>query len=124
MEIRFGINEILKIAEGVEQREIDFYQSAIKLLDDQCLQEVCRRIMSWNILHKGFWEQKRESLLKEGDSRAYDLSDKTMLSEPGAMAGLTWYGIHFNVPCVVKNWMSEERILEEALRHVKDLVIF
>ncbi|MCF7974938.1 MAG: hypothetical protein K9N55_14050, partial [Phycisphaerae bacterium] len=62
MDIGLSSQDILQVAENVEQREIEFYMGASRQLEDQDLKGLCWKLAAWNLRHKKIWERKRRHL--------------------------------------------------------------
>ena len=120
MDIVFRTQDILEVAENVEQREIDFYSRASRRLHDQDLKALCWKLASWSLRHKKIWERKRKTL---GTERPRGLED-SVFSHPGAMAGLTWFGLRACSDRRAENWTCGEYLLWEARQRVNDLMTF
>lgn len=120
MDTIFNAQDILQIAENVEQREIDFYSRASRQLEDQDLNALCWKLAGWSLQHKKLWEQKRRHLGAQGPEAEED----GIFSHPGAMAGLTWFGLRTGSFKRAESWTCREYLLWEARQRVNDLITF
>jgi len=120
MDIEFSSQDILQVAENVEQREIEFYLGASRQLEDQDLKGLCWKLAAWNLRHKKIWERKRKDL---GPNLREDTQDH-VFSHPGAMAGLTWFGLRASSVKRAKAWTCREYLLWEARQRANDLMTF
>lgn len=120
MDIVFRTPDILEVAENVEQREIDFYSRASRRLHDQDLKALCWKLASWSLRHKKIWERKRETLGTDGP----EAQEEGVFSHPGAMAGLTWFGLRAYSDKRAENWTCRKYLLWEARQRVNDLITF
>ena len=120
MNIRLSTQDILQVAENVEQREIVFYLRASKHLEDQDLKNLCWKLAAWSLGHKKKWESKRKSLGPDMSAT----TQEDVFSHPGAMAGLTWFGLQASSDTNARAWICREYLLREAKRKVNDLMTF
>jgi rubrerythrin len=119
MDMRFNTAHVLQIAEGVEQREIDYYVRAADHLEVDELREVCGQLAGWSLRHKMAWAQKRRRFYANCESL-----DQCPLPEASAMAGLTWFGIRVVPEKKFKSWTRRESVLWEAMQRARDLTTF
>jgi rubrerythrin len=120
MDMRFSTQDTLQVAENVEQREIDFYLRASHGLEDQELKRLCGKLACWSLRHKKIWERKRQGLGPD----QYATVEETVFSHPGAMAGLTWFGLRASSDARIKNWTCPNILLWEARQRANDLITF
>lgn len=120
MDMRFSAQDILQVAENVEQREMDFYLRASRQLNDSLLKGLCHKLAAWNLRHKKIWERKRAGLGPD----MYTDEDSNIFSHPGAMAGLTWFGLRSSSDQRAQNWTCREYLLWEARQRANDLMTF
>lgn len=120
MDMRFSTHDILQVAENVEQREIDFYLRAANRLDDQEFKDLCVRLAAWSLRQKKAWERHREALGPDQHAN----SEENIFSHPGAMAGLTWFGLRASSDQRAEKWTCREYLLWEARQRANDLLTF
>lgn len=120
MNIGLSTKDILQVAENVEQREMEFYMRASKQLKDADLQGLCWKLAAWNLRHKKIWERKRQRMGRHRQEAA----SESVFSHPGAMAGLTWFGLRASLDKRARMWTSREYLLWETRQRVNDLMTF
>ena len=118
MDVELNARDVLHVAENVEQREIDFYVRASIHLRDPALKALCGRLSRWSFRHRKIWQQMRD---KMGPSV---VSGDNVFSHPGAMAGLTWFGLRRSSDRRAQAWTCPETLLWEARQRVNDLITF
>jgi len=122
MDADFSTYDILKIAESVEQRELDFYSHAYLLFDDPALCETCLDLAYWSSRHKHLWVSQRHAL--ENQVAASATFHATGLPDAGAMAGLTWFGQRPNCASKLHGVTDRMTLLKTAAKHGRDLIVF
>jgi rubrerythrin len=120
MDIGFSSQDILQVAENVEQREIEFYIRASRQLENPDLKGLCWKLAAWSLRHKKIWERKRKGLGQD----PYANTEDNAFSHPGAMAGLTWFGLRASSDKRAKAWTCREYLLWEARQRANDLITF
>jgi rubrerythrin len=120
MEIGLSAQDILQVAQNVEQREIEFYIKASRQLENEDLKGLCWKLAAWNLRHKKIWERKHKALGPD----PYTGTEDSDFSHTGAMAGLTWFGLRASAGPRTKAWTCREYLLWEARQRANDLITF
>jgi rubrerythrin len=124
METKFNVFEILQVAEKVELRGARFYLKAGELFKDSQRRDIYHKLASWKARHAKIWARLRKRFSeKTGEFGTFD-PDNYVLSNPGVMAGLTWFdskqaGLRRLTGCETK-----QEILRDAVRRENEIIVF
>ena len=124
MNTRFNTYDILKIAERVEQKELDFYNNAQQIFHDTALRGVCRDLGFWSKQQQKLWMNKRQALVNQLADNASHQDNNTGLPDPSAMAGLTWFGQRPNSAAKLRGVTNSTTLLQVAAKRGRDLIVF
>ncbi len=124
METRFNVFEILQIAEKVEQKGARFYLKAAEMFKDSLRRDTYLKLADWKARHAKIWARLRKRFSeKTGEFGTFD-PDNYVLSNPGVMAGLTWFDTKHGPLRRLTGQETKEEILRDAIRRENEIIIF
>lgn len=124
METRFNVFEILQIAEKVEQKGARFYLKAAELFKDSRRRDIYYKLADWKARHAKIWARMRKRFSeKTGEFGTFD-PDNYVLSNPGVMAGLTWFDTKHGPLRRLTGQETKEEILRDAIRRENEIIVF
>ena len=124
METKFNVFEILQVAEKVELRGARFYLKAAELFEDPQRRDIYHKLANWKARHAKVWARLRKRFSeKTGEFGTFD-PDNYVLSNPGVMAGLTWFDSKHGGPRRLTGGETKEEILRDAIRRENEIIVF
>jgi rubrerythrin len=124
METKFNVFEVLQIAEQVELKGAKFYLKAVDLFKDSQRRDIYRKLANWKARHAKAWARLRKRFSeKTGEFGTFD-PDNYVLSNPGVMAGLTWFDSKQGPLRRLAGSETREEILRDAIRRESEILVF
>jgi rubrerythrin len=124
METRFNVFEILQIAEKVEQKGARFYLKTAEFFKDSRRRDIYYKLADWKARHAKIWARLRKRFSeKTGEFGTFD-PDNYVLSNPGVMAGLTWFDTKHGPLRRLTGQETKEEILRDAIRRENEIIVF
>jgi rubrerythrin len=124
METKFNVFEILEIAEKVEQKGARFYLKAGESFSDPERRDIYHKLASRKAKHAKAWARLRKRFSeKTGEFGTFD-PDNYVLSNPGVMAGLTWFDTKHGPVRRLTGHETREEILRDAIRRENEIIVF
>lgn len=124
METKFGVHEILKIAERLEHNGAQFYKRmAILFIDDQ-RRNLCRALAGWRAGRKAALQQRRKQFYdKEARIQPIDIGDYFQ-THPDVMADLTVFADKLYPPRTPTRHTSPSEIIKDAIAKTEEAITF
>lgn len=124
MSIRFSADEVLEIAQAIENNGARFYQAAADCVGGGKPQQILTELSRWERIHEGIFAEMRQALAKdEKDSDVYDPQGEAALYLK-ALADAQVFGPSVDPMAKLGPNPTYEGILLTAIGMEKDSILF
>lgn len=124
MDTKFNVFEILQIAERIEHKGATFYLKMVDLFYDPACRDIYYKLARWKAKQQRVWARLRKRFSeKTGEFGTFD-PDNYVLSNPGVMAGLTWFGTKQGSVRKVTGHESEAAVIRDAIQRENEIIVF
>jgi len=124
MSIKFSADEILEIAERIEENGVAFYAAGCQAVSDPAAAALLRRLSAWEAAHvELFKTMRRELTAEEKTPTVFDPEDQMALYLQ-SMADRTVFTSKMNPSEMFGPEPALRHVLQLALEREKDAVVF
>ena len=124
MNPRLNADDVVKIAQGVEQREAHWYTRAMEAADNPSFHNTCSQLSNWHARGERFWARESPRPDNKTDPLKQPPMEDSSAPNAAAMAGLTWFGDKPRTFAYYHDWNQPEAMLKAAAKRARDLMVF
>jgi rubrerythrin len=116
--------EVLEIAEEIEKKAVEFYNTAINFFEDKETKELFGNLSKWEQTHANFFANMRKELSDESSNlRTFNL-DETDKPTAEEMAALSTFGRRSHPAVDFRKNFTKKQILEKAIDKEKSTLVY
>lgn len=124
METKFGVLEVLKIAEQLEHNGRQFYSKMANLFADTPCRNLCKDLADWRAGRELTLARQRKQLHEQKAGFAPNNADDYLRNHPDVLADLSVFADRFYPPHALTGHESMSEIVKDAVNRTREAVIF
>ena len=124
METKFGVPEVLKIAERLEHNGRQFYAKMAKLFAETRCRNLCEDMADWRAGREHTLAQQRKQIHEQKAGFVLNNADDYFRTHPDVFADLSVFADRFYPPHALTGHESLSEIIKDAVNRTREAVIF
>ena len=124
METKFGVLEVLKIAERLEHNGRQFYTKMGKLFAEASCRNLCEDLANWRANRELTLAQQRKQFHEQNAGFIPNNASDYFRIHPDVLADLSIFSDKFYPPHTLTGHESQSEIVKDAVARTREAVIF